>query len=104
MYEALDTFLYTPSDTTGNASHVRDGINLKRLMSLVIVALVPCIYMAMHNTGYQANYAVAQGWGTQMDTWREPVLEALGLGHDPDSPLDNLVLGALYFLPSTSFA
>lgn len=99
LYEALDTFLYTPSDTTRTAAHVRDGINLKRMMSLVVVALGPCILMALYNTGYQANYAVASNLGTQLDTWREPVLSWLGLGHDPNSLLDNLVLGSLYFLP-----
>ncbi len=99
LYEAIDTFLYTPSDTTRTAAHVRDGMNLKRMMTLVIVALGPCICMALYNTGYQANYAVSNGLGTQLDTWREPVLSSLGLGHDPDSFFDNLFLGALYFLP-----
>ncbi|MCG8450147.1 MAG: NADH:ubiquinone reductase (Na(+)-transporting) subunit B [Pirellulales bacterium] len=99
LYEMLDTFLYTAPDVTRNASHVRDGMNLKRMMSLVVIALAPCFFMAMHNTGYQANYAVAQGLGAQMDTWREPILAALGLGHDPDGFLDNFVLGALFFLP-----
>ena len=55
--------------------------------------------MALYNTGYQANYAVTNGLGTQLDTWREPVLSSLGLGHDPGSFFDNLFLGALYFLP-----
>lgn len=99
LYEALDTFLYTPSDTTRTASHVRDGMNLKRMMVLVVVALGPCILMALYNTGYQANYAVAKGLGTQIDSWREPILSSLGMGHDPASFLDNLVLGALYFMP-----
>jgi len=99
LYEALDTFLYTPSDTTRTAAHVRDAMNLKRMMVLVVVALGPCILMALYNTGYQSNYAVANGLGTQMDTWREPILSSLGLGHDPANIIDNLVLGALYFLP-----
>ncbi len=99
LYEALDTFLYSPGDTTLSPSHVRDGMNLKRMMSLVVVALGPCIFMALYNTGYQANYAVANGLGTQLDSWREQVIEGLGLGHDPSSFVDNLVLGALYFLP-----
>jgi len=99
LYEALDTFLYTPSDTTRIASHVRDGMNLKRMMVLVVVALGPCILMALYNTGLQANYAIANDLGTQIDSWREPILEALGLGHDPGNFLDNLILGSLYFLP-----
>ena len=58
VYEAIDTFLYTPGHITHAASHVRDGMDLKRMMSLVIVALIPCIYMAMWNTGRQANLAL----------------------------------------------
>ena len=68
LYEAIDTFLYTPSDTTRSGAHVRDGMNLKRMMVLVVVALIPCICMAIYNTGYQANYAVANGLGTQLET------------------------------------
>jgi len=99
LYEALDTFLYTPADVTRGPSHVRDGMDLKRMMTLVVVALVPCFFMAMDNTGYQANLAIAGGQGTAMDTWREPVLQSLGRAHDPHSFLDNFTLGALYFLP-----
>jgi len=58
VYEALDTFLYTPGQVTRGPSHVRDGMDLKRMMSLVIVALIPAIYMALWNTGYQANLAL----------------------------------------------
>ncbi|MFG0333005.1 MAG: NADH:ubiquinone reductase (Na(+)-transporting) subunit B, partial [Maioricimonas sp. JB049] len=42
LYEALDTFLYTPRDVTSGPTHVRDAIDLKRLMSTVVVALLPC--------------------------------------------------------------
>ena len=58
LYEAADTFLYTPSDTTKNAAHVRDSLDLKRMMVMVIVALTPCIFMAFYNTGRQANLAI----------------------------------------------
>ncbi len=99
LYEAADTFLYTPPDVTKNASHVRDGMDLKRMMVLVVVALGPCFFMAMSNTGYQANLAIAAGQGTAFDSWREPILESLGRGHDPENFFDNILLGALYFIP-----
>jgi len=99
LYEAADTFLYTPASVTRAASHVRDGMDLKRMMSLVVVALGPCFYMALHNTGYQANLAIAEGSATAIPGWRESVLSGLGIGHDPDSLLDNLALGALFFVP-----
>ena len=57
-YEAADTFLYTPGEVTDGPSHVRDGMDLKRMMTLVIVALIPAIFMACYNTGYQANRAL----------------------------------------------
>jgi len=99
LYEAADTFLYTPAEVTRGASHVRDAMDLKRMMSLVVVALGPCIFMAMHNTGYQANFAIAGGEAAALETWREPVIESLGRGHDPESFFDNFLLGSLYFLP-----
>ncbi len=57
-YEAIDTLLYSPDSVTRTASHVRDGLDLKRMMSLVIVALVPCVLAAVYNTGLQANLAI----------------------------------------------
>jgi Na+-transporting NADH:ubiquinone oxidoreductase subunit B len=47
LYEAVDTFLYTPGTVTRQASHIRDGLDLKRMMITVVVALIPCIFMAM---------------------------------------------------------
>lgn len=54
LYEAVDTFLYTPGTVTQGTAHVRDGLDLKRTMITVVAALVPCIGMAFWNTGYQA--------------------------------------------------
>ena len=55
LYEAADTFLYTPGETTRGPSHVRDALDLKRMMSIVVLALLPCVIMACYNTGYQAS-------------------------------------------------
>jgi Na+-transporting NADH:ubiquinone oxidoreductase subunit B len=99
LYEAVDAFLFTPSSVNPGPTHVRDGIDLKRLMSVVIVALVPCIWMAFWNTGYQANLAMAQTGVTAASGWRGAVIAALGVGYDPGSLWANLVHGGLYFLP-----
>ena len=100
LYEAADTFLYTPKDVTREAAHVRDALDLKRMMSMVVFALLPCIFMAFYNTGRQANLAIASSESiTALETWRTGVIEALGLGYDPTSFLDNFVHGGLYFLP-----
>ncbi|QGJ70238.1 Na(+)-translocating NADH-quinone reductase subunit B [Planctomycetales bacterium 10988] len=99
LYEATDTFLYTPGEVTKNASHVRDALDLKRMMITVVVALIPCTLMALYNTGYQANVAIANVQGAEAAGWQADVQEWLGLGHDPASLVDNFVYGALFFLP-----
>ena len=60
LYEAQDTFLYTPGEITEGETHVRDSLDLKRMMSMVIVALVPCIFFALYNTGYQSNKIISE--------------------------------------------
>lgn len=102
LYEALDTFLYTPGQVTRGLTHIRDALDLKRMMIMVVIALVPCVFMAMWNTGYQAHLAIEAmeeaGLQPAFD-WHHSVQVALGRGHDPDSFLDNLLYGAIYFLP-----
>ena len=110
LYEAADTFLYTPGETTRGPSHVRDALDLKRMMSIVVLALLPCVIMACYNTGYQASLGAssyiastnAQAGGESYDSaiqsalgWRSLIA---GLP-SPDSFWGNLLLGATYFLP-----
>ncbi|MFP4173699.1 MAG: NADH:ubiquinone reductase (Na(+)-transporting) subunit B, partial [Candidatus Hydrogenedentota bacterium] len=98
LFEAMDTFLFTPSRVTKSAPHVRDGLDLKRLMSLVVIALIPTIVMAFYNTGLQANKAIAAG-APPLDRWQTSVMEWLGLGFTPDSILSCAVYGGLFFVP-----
>ena len=58
IWEAFDTFLYAPGSRTTSGAHVRDALDLKRMMMMVIIAAIPCVLMAMHNTGLQANLAI----------------------------------------------
>lgn len=99
VYEAIDTFLYTPGETATGSVHVRDGIDLKRTMVTVVIALTPCILMAMYNTGYQGLLAL-QGMGVEsVSGWRGALLSTLGFGADPSNILLCFLLGALYFVP-----
>lgn len=101
-YEAADTFLYTPGIVARGLTHVRDALDLKRMMTMVVAALVPCVLMALWNTGYQANQAIsgmeAIGMTPTLD-WHHTIHAWLGLGHNPANWLDNMVYGALYFFP-----
>ena len=47
LIDALDTFAFTPNHATKSGSHIRDGIDLKRTMMTVIIALVPCLLFGM---------------------------------------------------------
>ena len=98
LYEAQDTFLYTPGEVTKGGSHVRDGMDLKRLMITVVVALIPAIYMALYNTGLQAHRAIEAG-AAPLDTWQTKAMQALGLAFSSTDLLACVVHGALYFVP-----
>jgi len=98
LYEAIDTFAFTPSEVTQKDAHVRDGLDLKRTMITVVMALTPCILMALWNTGYQANLVLEKGQFLA-GGWRESVFSFLGLTHDSGSWVSNFVYGALFFVP-----
>jgi len=99
LYEAADSFLFTSGRVTARGSHVRDAMDLKRVMIMVVYALVPCVYMALYNTGLQANLALAQIGAASADGWRGYVISLLGTGVSPESIIANLIHGALYFFP-----
>ena len=99
LYEGIDTFLYTPKDTTRGAAHIRDSLDLKRMMVMVIVALIPCIFMAIWNTGLQANLAIASSEAiTPISNWQTQIAGMLGCTFEPGF-LNNIIHGASYFLP-----
>ena len=52
-FNAFETMLFVPNHTTSKGSHIRDGVDLKRTMITVIIALVPALFYGMYNTGYQ---------------------------------------------------
>jgi Na+-transporting NADH:ubiquinone oxidoreductase subunit B len=60
LVDATDTFLYEAEVNTSKGPHIRDAIDIKRWMVLVIVSLIPCILMAIWNTGLQA-YVYSSG-------------------------------------------
>ncbi len=97
LYEMVDTFIYTPADVTRGTTHVRDGNDLKRTMTFVVIATAFCILMAMYNTGYQANLAMEAMGLDKAEGWRS--IPMMVFGYNPMNPLSNTVHGALYFLP-----
>lgn len=99
VFEMVDTFLYSPADTTRGSPHVRDGIDLKRLMTYVVISTFPVILMMLWNTGHQANLAMAQLGMTELGGWRGTIISYLGIGFDPNNLVACMFHGLLYFLP-----
>jgi len=97
LYEMVDTFIYTPADVTRGTTHVRDGNDLKRTMTFVVIATFFCVMMAMYNTGYQANLAMESMGLEQIANWRSIPMALFG--YNTLNPFSNLMHGALYFLP-----
>ena len=58
VYDGMDTFLYVPNATSKSGTHIHDAIDSKRIMSFVVIALMPALLFGMYNVGYQ-NYAAA---------------------------------------------
>lgn len=100
LYEAVDTFLYRPASVTRTTAHVRDGLDLKRMMILVWLCTFPAMFYGMWNVGHQANllYGGNPELLAAQDNWRIPLIQLLA-GFDPASVWANLIHGAAYFLP-----
>jgi Na+-transporting NADH:ubiquinone oxidoreductase subunit B len=97
LFEAHDTFVFTPDSVTKTGAHVRDGLDLKRMMSVVVVALLPCMFMAMYNTGYQANLAIQSG-ALPLANWQTAAYSTF-FSEFNTGFLQCMVHGLLYYLP-----
>lgn len=99
VFEATATFFYTPGLVTKGLTHVRDGIDLKRMMIIVWLSVFPAMFFGMYNTGVQANEALIGGFGA-LDDWRLIIMNMLGITMGAGAGIvDNMIFGALYFLP-----
>lgn len=73
LYEANETFLFTPNHVTGaKGAQIRDANNLKRYMMTVVIAMIPCLLFGIWNMGYQHFLAV----GEEPEFWSSVLLGA----------------------------
>ncbi|MBP8924027.1 MAG: RnfABCDGE type electron transport complex subunit D, partial [Thauera sp.] len=86
LYEAVDTGLFKPASVTRSTAHVRDGLDLKRMMITVFLCTFPAMFFGMWNVGYQA-YTILAANAELMaaqEGWRFALLGGL-VGFDPGS-------------------
>lgn len=98
LYEAVATIMYTPGSTTKGATHVRDQVNLKRIMILVWMMTFPAMFYGMYNVGYQASLAIDQGYQLA-SIWQVGLFEMLGGSFENAGWGTMLWYGACFFLP-----
>ncbi|MEM1265636.1 MAG: RnfABCDGE type electron transport complex subunit D, partial [Pseudomonadota bacterium] len=72
LYEMVESFLFTPKTVTTAAPHARSYIDMKRIMTYVVIATIPCILFGWYNNGLQANLAIASG--LEATGWRAWIL------------------------------
>ncbi|MCK1141977.1 NADH:ubiquinone reductase (Na(+)-transporting) subunit B [Providencia stuartii] len=106
LFEAVSTVFYTPGTVTKGRSHVRDTIDLKRMMILVWLAVFPAMFWGMYNVGNQAIpalyhlYSGAELQQVLAGDWHYRVAQFLGASITPDAGWGSkMLLGAVYFLP-----
>jgi NADH:ubiquinone oxidoreductase, Na(+)-translocating, B subunit len=66
VFDGFETFLFVPNKTSRSGVHIHDAIDSKRTMSVVVLALIPCLLFGMYNTGYQHYLAIGQDPGFWM--------------------------------------
>ncbi|MCM1021087.1 MAG: NADH:ubiquinone reductase (Na(+)-transporting) subunit B [Muribaculum sp.] len=89
VYDGFETFLFTPTTTSTSGVNIHDSIDSKRVMIIVVIALLPCLLFGMYNVGYQHWLAIGAtefpfwqvlGYGFCHMFWRIVVSYAVGLG------------------------
>ncbi|KZN33138.1 NADH:ubiquinone reductase (Na(+)-transporting) subunit B [Pseudoalteromonas luteoviolacea] len=99
LYEAIATVFYTPGYVNKGGTHVRDNIDLKRIMILVWMATFPAMFFGMFNIGHQAAIAIGNGFDIA-NTWQAGIFQALGGELTATSGwAAKMFYGACFFLP-----
>ena len=100
LYEAAATIFYTPGKVNKANTHVKDSIDLKRIMIFVWMATFPAMFYGMYNIGAQAHEAILAGAGTLPDIWQAALFTMLGGSMDASTGwFSMLAYGACFFVP-----
>lgn len=106
VYEAVATIFYTPGQVTSGQTHIRDSVDLKRIMIMVWLATFPALFWGMYNVGNQAIVALNSIYTPEQiaslidENWRYAATLSMG-GTLAESAGwgSKLLLGAMHFLP-----
>ena len=99
IFEMVETIFFTSNTVTKAAPHARSFVDMKRIMTYVVISTIPCVLWALYNTGFQTNAALSSLNPDDFNGWRIFFLQAIGIGLDPNSIWANVAHGSLYFVP-----
>ncbi|SFT73332.1 Na+-transporting NADH:ubiquinone oxidoreductase subunit B [Lishizhenia tianjinensis] len=71
LYETMTTFAFTPKHVTKKGAHIRDGVDLKRTMFMVVIALIPCLLFGIYNTGHWHYEIQSYLPGSEFEAYRD---------------------------------
>ncbi|MDG1925705.1 MAG: NADH:ubiquinone reductase (Na(+)-transporting) subunit B, partial [Pseudomonadales bacterium] len=98
IYEMVDTIFYTPGKTTVGQSHVRDAVDMKRVMTTVWWCAFFPMLVGMYMVGHNATEAMQDLGIPALEGWRGMIISLMA-GYDPNSLWDCFVYGAVFYLP-----
>ncbi|AAN54175.1 NADH:ubiquinone reductase (Na(+)-transporting) subunit B [Shewanella oneidensis MR-1] len=99
LFEAAYTIFYTPGKVNNGKTHVRDNLDLKRMMITVWACAFPAMFVGMYNVGLQAQIALVAGFATP-DVWQVSLFSMFGTELTANSGWPALMwYGACFFLP-----
>ena len=99
IFEMVETIFFTSNTVTKVAPHARSFVDMKRVMTYVVISTIPCVLWALYNTGLQTNTALSSLDIKEISSWRISLMQLTGIGLDPQSLISNIFHGLLYFLP-----
>ena len=98
IYEMVDTIFYTPGKTTVGQSHVRDAVDMKRVMTTVWWCAFFPMLVGMYMVGHNATVAMQDLGIPALEGWRGVIISLMA-GYDPNSLWDCFVYGAVFYVP-----
>jgi len=98
IYEMVDTIFYTPGKTTVGQSHVRDAVDMKRVMTTVWWCAFFPMLVGMYMVGHNATVAMQDLGIPALEGWRGMIISLMA-GYDPNSVWDCFVYGAVFYVP-----
>ena len=97
IYDAIENFIFSSTNKTTNPIHVRDSIDIQRIMVIVWLAAFPAMFFGMYNIGNQTlDYLTLVGSANTND-WHHVLINLVGYSND--SFITKMWIGAVYFVP-----